>query len=70
MEGALEQENLIEGEEGPYGLFITAVDGVAANADSWQWRRVAKDGGQLDTGVSETPLADGDRFELALMTGY
>ena len=50
-------EKLAEGEQGPYGLFITTVDG-----------ETAKGGEKVDTGVDATPIADGDHFELTMST--
>lgn len=67
---ALEEQSLIEGEEGPYGLYITAVNGVEADSARQQWWCVTKGGQRVDTGVDQTPLADGDQFELTLTTGY
>jgi len=61
-------EKLAEGEEGPYGLFITTVDGETAQDSLRQWWCVTKGGEQVDTGVSSTPVADGDRFELTMST--
>lgn len=67
---ALEQENLVAGDESDFGLFVTEVDGVAADSGRQQWWRFTKDGEQLDTGVDTTPIADGDHFEVTLTTGW
>lgn len=66
LRGALEEQNLITGDESDYGLYITAVDGVAAGDGEW-WC-VTKDGVMTPTGVDTTPIADGDKFELTLST--
>lgn len=64
----LMDEKLVQGENGPYGLYITVVDGVKAQESEHQWWCLTKNGGQqVDTGVDKTPIADGDRFELTLM---
>lgn len=34
LRGALEQENLVQGEEGPYGLYIKTVNGETADFDT------------------------------------
>ena len=44
---ALQNEKLIEGEEGQYGLYITKVDGVEADASKNQWWCITKDGEQV-----------------------
>jgi hypothetical protein len=67
---ALREEGLIEGEEGPYGMYITAVNGVTANEGNQEWWCITKGGEEVYTGVDETPVADGDTFELTLMVGW
>lgn len=67
---ALEEQNLIQGEESEYGLFVLTVDGVTADADQMQWWCFTKDGEMLMTGVDTTPVADEDQFEITLTTGY
>jgi hypothetical protein len=62
---ALDEANLIEGEEGDFGLFITAVDGVQVNPATQYWA-LSKSGEILMTGADSTPIADGDKFELTL----
>lgn len=67
--GALaEEEGLIEGDEGPYGLYITSVDGESASDADRTWWCITKGGAEVTTGVDLTPIADGDQFELTLMT--
>lgn len=70
LRGALEQEKMVEGEESAYGLFLLTVDGITADDAKQEWWCVTKKGGQVDTGVDATPIADGDHFELTLMVGW
>ncbi|PKM63430.1 MAG: hypothetical protein CVU97_00380 [Firmicutes bacterium HGW-Firmicutes-21] len=65
---ALNQIELVEGSESIYGFFITTVDGITANENKQEWWAVSKDGEQTLTGVSSTPIKDGDTFELTLST--
>ena len=65
---ALENEGLIEGEEGQYGLFITAVDGVKADDSKNQWWCITKNGEQVNTVVDTTPITDDEHYELTLST--
>ncbi|MEG2660088.1 MAG: DUF4430 domain-containing protein [Oscillospiraceae bacterium] len=65
---ALLDEKIVEGDMGQYGLFITKVDGVAANAAKNEWWCITKAGEQVNTGADTTPIADGDTFELTLST--
>lgn len=70
LRGALEQENMIEGSESEYGLFVTSVNGVTADDSKQQWWCFTQDGGELMNGVDSIVIADGDHFEITLMEGY
>ena len=61
----LEAEGLIAGEKGPYGLTVITVDGEEAvwDRDSAYWCLYVA-GEYAVTGVSETPVNDGDVFKL------
>lgn len=63
-------EGLIEGEDGPYGLYVTMVDGEEADygADRGWWR-LTKDGAEWTYGVSATAVADGDSYEWTYTVG-
>ena len=62
---ALLAEGLIAGEEGPYGLTVITVDGEDAvwDTDSAYWSLYIGEE-YATTGVSETPVNDGDTFKL------
>ncbi|MCJ7834976.1 DUF4430 domain-containing protein [Cuneatibacter sp. NSJ-177] len=66
----LKAEKLVEGEEGQYGMFITTVDGETADASRQQWWCLTKGGESVNTSADQTPIADGDVFELTLTEGY
>lgn len=70
LRGALEEAELVEGEESATGLFVKTVDGITADDSQQQWWCITKDGKDLNTGVDATPIADGDRFEITLKTGW
>ena len=71
LRGALDQEEgLVIGEEGPYGLFIKTVNGITVDDAKQQWWCITKGGEDVFTGVETTPIADGDKFEITLKTGY
>lgn len=63
---ALMQEKLIDAEEGPYGLWVTAIFGEKADSAKNQYWMFYKDGVQLATGVSETYIADGEHYEARI----
>ncbi len=70
LRGALEQEELIEGTESEYGLFVSTVAGYTANDENEEWWAFSKDGESLMTGVDDTPISDGDHFEITLTVGF
>lgn len=59
-----------EGTEGPYGMFITTVDGETADDSKEQWWCITKGGEMVNTGADQTPIQDQDQFELTLKEGY
>lgn len=66
----LKSESLVEGEDGQYGLYITSVDDERADDSKQQWWCLTKDGEQVNTSADQTPIEDGDVFELTLTEGY
>lgn len=70
MRQALEEENLIEGEESTYGLWVITVAGRTADNSKEEWWALYKNGEFSMTGVDDTPLEDGDRIEYRLTVGY
>ena len=70
LDEALVAEGLIRGEEGPYGLYVTEVDGETADyAVDGGWWRLTKDGAEWTYGASETAIADGDSYEWTYTAG-
>jgi hypothetical protein len=67
---ALEEQDLIKGTESDYGLFITEVNGITADDTKQEWWCITKDGADVMTGADQTPIADGDHYEITLKTGY
>ncbi|MBQ5810299.1 MAG: DUF4430 domain-containing protein [Clostridia bacterium] len=65
---ALEEKDLVKGDESEYGLFVTEVYGIKADPAKRQWWKLTKDGQDLMTGVDTTPIANGDEFCLILDT--
>lgn len=68
---AVDEINLVQGEEGQYGLFMKTVNGVTVNDANQEWWCLTKNGGEeVMTGIDSTPIADGDAFELTFTVGY
>ena len=70
LRGALEQENLIAGEEGEFGLFVTTVDGETVDENSQEWWCFTKGGETIMNGVETIPIADGEEYEITFTTGW
>lgn len=66
LRAALEQEGLVVGNESEFGLFVTEVDGEAADDSQRQWWCFTRDGVMLDTSVDFTMIADGEHYEAAI----
>ncbi len=62
---ALQENNLVEGYEGPFGLYISHVNGIKAvyEEDGAYWG-FYKNGEILPTGVDMTNFKDGESYEL------
>ena len=67
---ALLDANLVDGDDGAYGLYIKFVNGVRADydLDKAYWA-LYSNGEMLMTGASETPVADGEQYELVYTAG-
>ncbi len=65
LRGALEQEKLVEGEEGEFGLYIKKVCGITADydVDGAYWA-LYKNGEYLMNSVDTEILEDGSIYEI------
>ena len=64
---ALIEHKLIEGEDGPFGLYVKKVNGIYADydTDGYYWG-LKKNGETCMTGVDSTIISDGEHYELVL----
>ncbi len=62
---ALIDHELISGEQGAYGLYVKAVNGITADydVDKSYWS-LSKNGEYMTTGVDGTQISDGEHFEI------
>ncbi len=62
---ALQSNGLIEGEEGPFGLYIKKVNGITADYDvDGSYWGFYKNGEYMMVGVDSLEFADGEHYEL------
>lgn len=66
----LSEKGLIDGEKADYGMYVKTVDGETIDESKQEWWCLTKDGGTVNTGVDQTPIANGDKYELTLTVGY
>lgn len=68
LSDALLEAELMEAHEDIYGLYIDAMDGEKADmAENKAWC-FDKNGASCETGVSTTPIADGDTYAFYILT--
>ena len=70
LRDALEQENLVQGEEGQFGLYVKFVNGIEADYDkNGAYWGFYKDGAYLPSSIDKTPIEDGDAYEIVYTKG-
>ena len=67
---ALEEQDLIEGEEAEYGIWVHTVDGETADESLQQWWGYNVNGQYSEYGVEFQPVTDGDVYEFVLNEGW
>ena len=70
LDAALLENEIVEDNQTEFGLYILTADGETADEAQEEWWCITKDGQMLMTGASETPVADGENYELTLTVGY
>ena len=70
LRSALESAGILSGEDGPYGLFVKTVDGETVNDANQEWWCFTKGGETMVTGVEDTMIADGDKYEITFTVGW
>ncbi len=62
---ALLEHNLVEGEDGQYGLYIKVINGITADYDiDRSYWAFSKNGEYMITGADRTEIADGEHYEF------
>ena len=66
---ALTEHELIDGEEGQFGLYIKTVNGILADYDVDQtYWAINKNGEATSTGADAVSILDGDHYEIVRTT--
>ena len=64
LEDALVEHALISGDEGAFGLYIKAVNGIIADYDTDKTYWAITKNGEDTLGAKSTLIADGEQYEL------
>ena len=67
---ALEEQNLVAGDESAMGLFVQTINGETVNAAAQEWWCFTKSSEELNTGIDNTPIADGEQYEATFTVGW
>lgn len=67
---AMKQEGLLDGTDGPYGLYVLTVDGETVDESNQEWWGYTKSGEQVNYGVDTCPIEDGEHYEFTLNIGW
>lgn len=67
---ALVEGGVVEDNQSAYGLYILTVDEETADEGNQEWWQITRSGEYLTTGADETPIADGEQYELTLIVGW
>lgn len=70
LRDAADEIKLVEGEEGQYGLYIKTVNGYTVNEEKQEWWCITKGGEPVFEGIDSIKVADGEKYEITLKTGY
>lgn len=66
----LVENEIVVDNQSTYGLYILTADGETADESKQEWWCITRGGESMMTGASETPIADGETYELTFMVGY
>lgn len=67
---ALVENEIVEDNQSDYGLYILTADGETVDEANQEWWCLTKGGEAMMTGASDTPIADGECYELTFTVGY
>ena len=70
LDEVLLEHGIVENDQSTYGLYILTADGETADESNQEWWCVTRGGERLATGASDTPVSDGEEYELTLTVGY
>ena len=67
---AMKEEELLEGYDGEFGLYVLTVDGETVDESNQEWWGYTKSGEMVNYGVDTCPIEDGDHYEFTFNVGW
>lgn len=67
---AMQNQGLLEGTDGPYGMYVLTVDGETVDENNQEWWGYTKSGETVNYGVDLCPIADGEHYEFTFNIGW
>ncbi len=67
---AMKQEELLDGTDGQFGLYVLTVDGETVDENDQEWWGYTKSGEMVNYGVDTCPIEDGDHYEFTFNVGW
>lgn len=67
---ALDEKEMIRGQESSFGFYIVEVNGRKADDSKSEWWSITKNGDYVEYGVNDINIQDKDQYELTLKEGY
>ena len=67
---ATDEINLVQGEQGQYGLYIKTVNGYTVDESKQEWWCITKNQEPVFEGIDNIKIEDGEKYEITLKTGY
>ena len=70
LSDATNEIGLVNGEQGQYGLYIKTVNGYTVDESKQEWWCITKNNEPVFEGIDNIKIADGEKYEITLKTGY
>lgn len=67
---AMKEEEILEGIDGEFGLYVLTVDGETVDESNQEWWGYTKSGEMVNYGVDTCPIEDGDHYEFTFNVGW
>ena len=67
---AMKEEEILDGIDGEFGLYVLTVDGETVDESNQEWWGYTKSGEMVNYGVDTCPIENGDHYEFTFNVGW